>query len=73
MNEPIVISTADAEGLTKYFAAKAKDLLDKGVKIEVTAKLNPDIIPVGVFVNAALERVEELLLDGTIHEAVQYG
>ena len=33
VNEPIVIS-ADAEGLTKYFAAKAKDLLDKGVKIE---------------------------------------
>ena len=27
VNEPIVISTADAEGLTKYFAAKAKDLL----------------------------------------------
>ncbi len=34
MNEPIVISTADAEGLKKYFAAKAKELLDKGVKIE---------------------------------------
>lgn len=34
VNEPIVIYTADAEGLTKYFAAKAKDLLDKGVKIE---------------------------------------
>ena len=34
VNEPIVISTADAEGLTKYFAAKVKDLLDKGVKIE---------------------------------------
>ena len=34
VNEPIVTSTADAEGLTKYFAAKAKDLLDKGVKIE---------------------------------------
>ena len=34
VNEPIVISTADAEGLTKYSAAKAKDLLDKGVKIE---------------------------------------
>lgn len=33
-NEPIVISTADAENLKKYFAAKAKDLLDKGVKIE---------------------------------------
>ena len=34
VNEPIVISTADAEGLTNYFAAKAKGLLDKGVKIE---------------------------------------
>lgn len=34
VNEPIVISTADAEGLKKYFAAKAKALLDKGVKIE---------------------------------------
>ena len=34
VNEPIVISTADAEGLKKYFATQAKDLLDKGVKIE---------------------------------------
>lgn len=34
VNEPIVISTADAEGLKKYFASKAKALLDKGVKIE---------------------------------------
>lgn len=34
VNEPIVISTADAESLTNYFAAKAKGLLDKGVKIE---------------------------------------
>ena len=34
VNEPIVISTADAEDLKKYFAAKAKDLLDKGVMIE---------------------------------------
>ncbi|MDR0895597.1 MAG: hypothetical protein LBN06_09925 [Prevotellaceae bacterium] len=33
-NEPIVISTADAEGLTKYFTAQAKGLLNKGVKIE---------------------------------------
>ena len=33
-DESIVISTADAEGLTKYFAAQAKDLLDKGVKVE---------------------------------------
>lgn len=34
VNEPIVISTGDAEGLKKYFAAQAKDLLDKGVSIE---------------------------------------
>lgn len=33
-NEPIVIATTDAESLKKYFADKAKDLLDKGVKIE---------------------------------------
>lgn len=33
-NEAIVVSTADAEGLTKYFVAKAKTLLDNGVKIE---------------------------------------
>jgi V/A-type H+-transporting ATPase subunit E len=33
-NEAIVIGTNDAEGLKKYFAAKAKSLLDKGVKIE---------------------------------------
>lgn len=34
VNEPIIISTEDAEALKKYFAAKVKDLLDKGVKIE---------------------------------------
>lgn len=33
-DEPIVISTADAEALKKYFKANAKELLDKGVKIE---------------------------------------
>lgn len=33
-NEPIVIATADAASLKKYFAAQAKDLLDKGVKVE---------------------------------------
>ena len=33
-SEPIVISASDAESLKKYFAAKAKGLLDKGVKIE---------------------------------------
>ena len=33
-DEAIVISTADAEGLKKFFAANAKAVLDKGVKIE---------------------------------------
>ena len=33
-DEAILISTADAEGLKKYFAANAKAVLDKGVKIE---------------------------------------
>ena len=31
VDEPIVISTSDAEGLKKYFTAQAKELLDKGV------------------------------------------
>lgn len=34
VEEPIIISTADADSLKKFFASKAKALLDKGVKIE---------------------------------------
>jgi len=33
-DEPIVISTSQADALKAYFADKAKDLLDKGVTIE---------------------------------------
>lgn len=33
-NEPVVISTQDAEKLNAYFLSEAKDLLDKGLKIE---------------------------------------
>ena len=33
-NEPVVISVEDADGLKKYFAKNASELLDKGVKIE---------------------------------------
>ena len=45
-----------------------------GVQVrELTARLASDIIPVGVFVNAVPERVEELLLDGTIHIAQLHG
>lgn len=32
--EDIVISAADAEGLTAYFKARAKELLERGVRIE---------------------------------------
>ena len=32
--ENVVIQTADADALTQYFAKQAKELLDKGVKIE---------------------------------------
>ena len=45
---------------------------------ELTARLDPEIIPVGVFVNAAPERVEELLFDAeganmpTTREATDY-
>ena len=40
---------------------------------KLTAKLDPDIISVGVFVNAVPERVEKLLLEGTIHIAQLHG
>jgi V/A-type H+-transporting ATPase subunit E len=33
-NEQLVISTSKAEELKKFFAAKAKDLLDKGVEVK---------------------------------------
>lgn len=33
-NEPVVVSTEDATSLKAYFLSNAKDLLDKGVKIE---------------------------------------
>ena len=45
-----------------------------GVQVrELAARLASDIIPVGVFVNAAPERVEELLLDRIIHIAQLHG
>ncbi|MCK9159808.1 MAG: V-type ATP synthase subunit E family protein [Bacteroidaceae bacterium] len=34
VNEPIIISTEDADELKAYFAVHAKDLLDKGVEIK---------------------------------------
>ena len=40
--EDLVIETEDADLLTKYFTAKAKTLLDKGVKIEQVNGLKTD-------------------------------
>ena len=42
IDEPIVISTADAESLKKYFAAHAKALLDKGVTLSLIHICNID-------------------------------
>ncbi|MBR8706777.1 V-type proton ATPase subunit E [Bacteroides pyogenes] len=39
VDEPIVISTKDAESLKQYFAVHAKGLLDKGVTIEQVNKI----------------------------------
>ncbi len=39
-NEPVVIGAAEAENLKAYFGAKAKALLDKGVKIEKVNDVN---------------------------------
>ena len=38
----LTISTKDAEELKKYFAANAKALLDKGVKIEEVKDIKTD-------------------------------
>lgn len=40
--ESLVIETEDAEVLTKYFEAKAKTLLDKGVQIKKVNGMNSD-------------------------------
>lgn len=40
VDEPIVISTKEADELKKYFSAKAKELLDKGVKVEQVNGVN---------------------------------
>lgn len=46
-NQQVVIQTADAEALTRYFEANAKDLLNKGVTIEQAngVKAGFNIIP----------------------------
>lgn len=54
------------------FPKSSRNVTGDQVRILI-AELDKNIIPVGVFVNAAPERVEELLLDGTIRIAQLHG
>lgn len=59
-------------GFIIEFPKSSRNVTGDQVRILI-AELDKNIIPVGVFVNAALERVEELLLDGTIRIAQLHG
>ena len=59
-------------GFIIEFPKSSRNVTGDQVRV-LTADLHPDIIPVGVFVNASPERVEELLLDGTIQIAQLHG
>ena len=59
-------------GFIIEFPKSSRNVTGDQVRIFI-AELDKNIIPVGVFVNAAPERVEELLLDGTIRIAQLHG
>ena len=59
-------------GFIIEFPKSSRNVTGDQVRILI-AELEKNIIPVGVFVNAAPERVEELLLDGTIRIAQLHG
>ena len=59
-------------GFIIEFPKSSRNVTGDQVRV-LTADLHPDIIPMGVFVNASPERVEELLLDGTIQIAQLHG
>ena len=59
-------------GFIIEFPKSSRNVTGNQVRILI-AELDKNIIPVGVFVNAAPERVEELLLDGTIRIAQLHG
>lgn len=59
-------------GFIIEFPKSSRNVTDDQIRT-LTANLHPDIIPVGVFVNASPERVEGLLLDGTIQIAQLHG
>ena len=62
----------DYSGFIIEFPKSSRNVTGDQVRILI-AELDKNIIPVGVFVNAAPERVEELLLDGTIRIAQLHG
>ena len=59
-------------GFIIEFPKSSRNVTGDQVRILI-AELDKNIIPVGVFVNAAPERVEELLLDGTIRIVQLHG
>ena len=59
-------------GFIIEFPKSSRNVTGDQVRILI-AELDKNIIPVGVFVNAAPERVEELLLDGIIRIAQLHG
>ena len=59
-------------GFIIEFPKSSRNVTGDQVRILI-AELDKNIIPVGVFVNVAPERVEELLLDGTIRIAQLHG
>ena len=59
-------------GFIIEFPKSSRNVTGNQVRILI-AKLDKNIIPVGVFVNAAPERVEELLLDGPFRIAQLHG
>lgn len=59
-------------GFIIEFPKSSRNVTGDQVRVLI-AELDKNIIPVGVFVNAAPERVEELLLDGTIRIAQLHG
>ena len=65
-------SKPDYCGFIIEFPKSSRNVTGDQVRILI-AELDKNIIPVGVFVNAAPERVEELLLDGTIRIAQLHG
>ena len=66
------VNEADYCGFIIEFPKSSRNVTGDQVRILI-AELDKNIIPVGVFVNAAPERVEELLLDGTIRIAQLHG